>query len=47
MVRMHRDPIFHENTPSSAPRPVCSAAFPMVKGLSEFWLNLDSVGSVM
>jgi hypothetical protein len=32
---VRRDPIFHETTPSIAPRPVCSAAFPTLNSLGQ------------
>jgi len=43
---VRRDPIFHETTPSIAPRPVCSAAFPTRNSLGQFCPNLASLGSV-
>jgi hypothetical protein len=47
MVRMRRDPIFHV-TPVNRPETHCARnAFPSVKSLREFCLNLDSVSSAM
>jgi hypothetical protein len=40
-----RDAILHQATPSIAPRPLCSEAFPTLNSLVQFCPNLDSFGA--